>query len=296
MHNKHILLLSDRSADTCTFNLAGELRRHFSAAGMNVIEVTAHTLTNPRYLANAHCVVLPGIVGEECFYREQIGDLGFERLKRYVHGGGQLMGFCAGSYVLFDKSVYTPEVGKGSPREKSSLVALIPGEARGPIPSSALKRQDLPATYCTLTRISTPDTLFGNAVGSETPERIFHLCYAGGPAYHIPENVPHTVLARFTDVAGKPPAIVEYPYGEGKIIASAVHPEFGSSMAEVEALSARGTEHRQLMELKADLLPYEDERRFFMTQLFDRFKNAEANTVSHPTKDAEFPLTAPAHI
>lgn len=300
MSNPHILLLSDRSADTCTFNLASELRQHFREANMKVMEVNAQEVTSAAYLNNAHCVVIPGIIGEECTYREQIGDLGFERLRRYVEGGGQLIGFCAGSYVLFENAVYSPEPGKGRATEKSSLVALVPGTARGPIPSSALKRRNLPANYCTLTRISTPDTLFGNEVELQSPERIFHLCYAGGPVFEVPEGTEHNILARFTDVEGKPPAIIEYPYGQGRIIASAVHPEFGSSMADIEALSAHGEELRQLRELKSDLLPYEDERSFFLGQLFNRLRKrdqiASSSEIDNGTIATQLPLTTPANI
>lgn len=159
-------------------------------------------------LENISMFIMPG--GRDCPYHESLKGLGNKRIRAFVENGGTYLGICAGAYygcgwVEFDK---------GFPLEvcEQRELRFFTGAAIGPAFGKGTFEYNS-ETGARWARIGTENG-------------IFHIYYNGGCTFEGDfSNV--RVLARYLDLPGAPPAIIECPNGKGKAILSGVHLELG---------------------------------------------------------------------
>lgn len=164
-------------------------------------------------------LIMPG--GLDLYYCEKLNGECNEKIREYVHEGGGYLGICAGAYYgcnALNWKERTPEEISGR-RELS----FIDATATGPIDDFP----DLPEEHywprSWVVSITRP---------GHDPH---YIHYWGGPHFKgLKEHDNLTVIARFTDLPGTPPAIVSVPYGRGQVVLSSVHFE-----DEAEDLRAR---------------------------------------------------------
>lgn len=238
---KRILVFAERGTDW--HMLAHRLRETFARAAspVAIVPVTAAQMREPGMMDPDKTLgfCLPG-GRDDADYDIRMGADNIQRLRAYVMNGGRFIGICAGAYY----ACQSIEWFAGNPaREKKKRpgINFFEYDARGPIHElldSRLLALDGPQV--TLSRMAAAEITFDN--GDGRPQRA-RVMYWGGP--QLDGASPGTVLAHFNDVAGRPPAIVMRPYGKGRALISAVHPEirgeeFIRAVNGTDELSAHG--------------------------------------------------------
>jgi biotin--protein ligase len=172
-------------------------------------------------LSTVALIIIPGGAGQ-AIYR-QLGPLGNQKIKAYVHAGGNYLGICAGAYYGASETQF--EVGRGEPYEIASdtdaALGFYPGIAHG----VAYREGEF-------------------IYHSESGARIANICvnqdlisfdkfnkeknipiYFNGGCYFSDATRYETVeiLARYADIDDAPSAIVKCQYGNGTAILSGVH-------------------------------------------------------------------------
>ena len=166
---------------------------------------------NPRQVA---AFVLPG--ASRGAYDEKLGADGIAAIKKYVCDGGTFAGFCAGAYFASEKIEWrleTPEKRK----VKSPVLNFFNGIARGPVPR-LLSCDNTNWEWGHMTAVPITAKLPLSAAFN------MRALYCGGPQF-IGAADGFNVLARFESLQGKPPAVMTRPYGRGRVLLSAIHPE-----------------------------------------------------------------------
>jgi biotin--protein ligase len=194
-------------------------------------------------LEGADILVVPG--GRDVPYHAALAPNGGNRaIRRFVEGGGTYIGICAGAYygcarLRFDEG---GELFLAAERE----LGFYPGEAVGPAYGTG--------TY---------------DYGSTRGCRAAPIAWEGGtlPLYYhggclFQGSAACVVLARYAELPGAPPAIIECAVGKGRAILSGVHFEVGPSHLD-EADPRQGT-------LAPLLSSYEEERRRLFAFLMRR--------------------------
>lgn len=173
-------------------------------------------LQSTSWQADTHVLIFPG--GRDIPYHQKLKGEANDRIRTYIHGGGQYFGICAGSYYA-SASI---EFEKGSPLEviAERELKFFPGVARGPAYGYGkfCYRTQRGAQIATLKTSS----MLSHGQG-------FAAYYNGGCAFVAPEmhsNV--TVLARYADIEGQPAAIVDCKIGQGRALLCGVHPEYSA--------------------------------------------------------------------
>lgn len=259
MRNK-IVIYSDRESFTSTSSLEGELKRLFNTHAFEIACVDRHQFAALSEIKDdTFLFVLPGINGEKCMYPDHIGQDGFSKIRDFVENGGAYLGFCAGAYHAFSEIDYTPPFGR--PKHRSKDKALIEGTATGPIHHAYIPDNGLNNySGCTTISVHVEDT---------TPYDML-ACYGNGPVL-LPSSQDslHTrVIARYNDVEGNPPAILERRVGQGLVIASGIVPQYGAMHIAEESYGEMGKRgYGALVELEKSLKPHEDNRLRLMGML-----------------------------
>jgi glutamine amidotransferase-like uncharacterized protein len=171
-------------------------------------------------------LVLPGGVCSR--WEVSLGCGGLEKIRNFVLAdGGKILGVCAGSYFLSQKSLYE----SGSVRiEKERPYSIFPGLARGPITRSYESTATAPQTSG-LYPAGCPDLAI--AIDLATPDETRGACYyQGGPV--IGPKSPETereLIASF-DGAYEGDAITGFLPNEsesaGAVVLCSPHIEYGA--------------------------------------------------------------------
>ena len=221
MSRKKIVVYADGLATI--HDLCHSLRETFAGQDIDIVPVTrqdffgSHDLFDDSTL----CFALPGTPGGSSAYREQLGPDGFARIDGYVRRGGCYLGICAGGYLATREFEYEYK-DSGELRQVSSPLPFFEGRAVGPIHDLV----DMRETKNPWANYSVARVAFTNAAG-EADEG--WACYSCGPAFFIDEdkNDSHAILARYSDVAGAPAAVVSRRIGRGRAIGSSLVAEIG---------------------------------------------------------------------
>ncbi|HSX11324.1 MAG TPA: BPL-N domain-containing protein [Chlamydiales bacterium] len=144
--------------------------------------------------------IMPG--GRDRPYHAALKGAGNEKIRAFVENGGTYLGICAGAYY----GCKTVQFEKGIPEEicEERELAFFSGTAVGP----AFGRGNFPVK-----------------IGPDLHAHYHDGCLFLGDFSQV------RVVARYIELAGQPPAIIECRVGKGKAILSGVHLEltdFGS--------------------------------------------------------------------
>jgi len=157
-------------------------------------------------LESISLLIMPG--GRDRPYHSALKGAGNAQIRSFVEKGGTYLGICAGAYygckrVEFDRG-YPLEVCEERELAFFSGSGIGPAFGKGTFEYESEKRVRLAKI--------------------ETTNGIFYTYYNGGCTFE--GDFTHVrILARYLELPGNPPAIIECPIGKGKAILSGVHLE-----------------------------------------------------------------------
>jgi glutamine amidotransferase-like uncharacterized protein len=213
---KRVLVFAEHGADHRT--LCGRLRETFAraAAPVDVVPVTAAQMREPGMMDGADTIgfFLPG--ASDANYDNKMGADNIDRLRRFVTDGGRFMGICAGAYYACE-TIEWFKWDNARFKTKQPRIDFFTYRAHGPIRALLDGQTDLGNG---LSHTAAADITFVDDHGTL---RRADIMYWGGP--ELSGASEGHIIARFNNVAGKPPAIVMRDIGQGRALISAVHPE-----------------------------------------------------------------------
>ncbi len=167
----------------------------------------AEAIIDGRVLHMADIFVIPG--GADLPYCKKLNGEGNDNIRAYVEDGGTYLGICAGAYyacntLKFHEGREDEITGK---RELDFANAV----AVGSLPELA-PYYDLTVKSAAAANIRLPD------------DSILTGFYHGGPKFNLKDDSAN-IIARYEDIQGKPPAIIETYVGDGRTILLGVHLE-----------------------------------------------------------------------
>ncbi len=172
----------------------------------------AEAIVDGRILQMADIFVMPG--GADLPYCKKLNGAGNDNIRAFVEDGGTYLGICAGAYYAckaleFHKGRDDEIVGK---RELSFTDSV----AYGSLPQLA-SYYDLTLHSAAVTKI--------DIAGVGTADIFYH----GGPAFRLGHDETD-VLARYQEIEGAPPAIIETEVGDGRALLLGVHAEMSPEL------------------------------------------------------------------
>lgn len=218
-----------------------------------VRSIIAEHLDTEKVLNELTVFVMPG--GADLPYCAKLSGSRNTRLRHWVEAGGIYLGICAGAYFGCSEIEFQGRDKKISgPRE----LAFLKGTAIGSI-------QELAPLYDFTIRSSRVAQLRTYSGGEVV------ALYQGGPFFKIDqEDESIKILARYTTVAGAPPAIIETHVGQGKAVLSGVHPEMSYKEFEYSMLSLNDHDRASLNKHLTDLRSGDTGRRKLWRELLSR--------------------------
>lgn len=210
---KQILIYKDFGADPIGVSCVVESLRQASFDRSYAIGFAdRHLLKDPAWRQDACLLIFPG--GRDIPYQRALQGPANKHISDFVRSGGGYLGICAGGYY----GSASIEFEKGFPLEvvEDRELKFFPGVARG----SAYGGGE----FCYRTGKG------GRIARLELASREKTAAYfQGGCAFVDAEIYPAvTVLARYCDIDGAPPAIVQCQVDKGRAVLSGVHPEYGA--------------------------------------------------------------------
>ena len=192
-------------------------------------------------------LIMPG--GADLYFCEKLNGACNTKIRDFVAAGGSYLGLCAGAYYACASLNWNHGEIDGA-RE----LALYEGHATGPIHDFI---EDTDNIY---------DTSWINAALITTKTESFMALYNGGPIFTEPTDKNATVIARYHDLNGAPPAIISGVYGKGRYTLSSPHIEkFGHLLWDgLYRHLNKSYEHNK--KVMTTLSPYENKQnQFFKT-------------------------------
>lgn len=155
---------------------------------------------------SASLFIMPG--GRDRLYHADLKGPGNQKIRSFVEKGGTYLGICAGAYYGCKKIDFE----RDSPLEicEERELSFFSGTAIGPAYGTG--------TYVYGCRKGVRASLIDSDLGS------FHSYHYGG-CYFSGDFSSCRVLARYMEIPGHPPAVIECSVGKGKAILSGVHLE-----------------------------------------------------------------------
>jgi glutamine amidotransferase-like uncharacterized protein len=154
--------------------------------------------------------VMPG--GESRYVANKLKGQGNRHIRAYIENGGIYLGICAGAYYACAQTEWRQERDEVALAVENEL-ALCPLTAKGPIAA-------LPC-------FSMGEEIPVQITGIESDGQRHDVLYWGGPLfYDVDDNIE--ILARYSDIPDKPPAIIAGRFGKGRYILSSPHIEYTS--------------------------------------------------------------------
>lgn len=170
------------------------------------ILLSANDLIETNWDRTCDLFIMPG--GRDRPYHAALQGKGNRKIRFFVENGGTYLGICAGAYYGSARI----EFDKDSPLEicEERELAFFSGTAVGPSYGKG--------TFDYASRSGV------RAAKLSTPQNTFSAYYNGGCTFQG-DLSRCRILARFADLPGHPPAIIECRVGKGKAILSGVHLE-----------------------------------------------------------------------
>ncbi len=204
------IIYYDQGADSdCTVALAGSLRLE----GRRPLFLDSSYIARGGWEETASTVIFGGGNAIEMAQGMKRNDCA-QKVRNFVSAGNGYFGICAGAIIagsVYVTRLETERFAEVSYTElaQSPLMKIYPGKVYG---------------YQTL---GSPYPLFGTAKTCRlSPLSDAHGQYFWnlGPCLD-PDYQNQTIIARYEDIKGKPPAITQSKFGNGPVVLSGVHPE-----------------------------------------------------------------------
>ncbi len=189
-------------------HLIHNLEQEMDPTSCTLSRKDAKQLLSEDWDKTASLLIIPG--GRDVFYHASLEGQGTDKIRSYIHAGGNYLGICAGAYfasgmIEFEKGGLLEVCGPRS-------LALFPGTAKGPA--------------LTLAKGKHAGTAKISWESSDC-----HVYFSSGCLFEKPENHPGvTALGHYLDLPNQPPAILDINFGQGKALLSGVHLEYTSHL------------------------------------------------------------------
>lgn len=177
-------------------------RAYFSA--YKPILCRAENVVSGRIFSDCGIFIMPG--GADLLYCQKLNGGGNANIRRFVEDGGTYLGICAGAYYGCREIAY--HIGRRDEICGARELAFIDACAYGSLPEIAGYYDETLKTAAWVNIITDAGT--------------FKSFYHGGCAFDVADPAAQ-VIARFADLPGTPPAILEKKVGKGRVILSGVH-------------------------------------------------------------------------
>ncbi len=202
------------------------------------------------YLDDQKLLIMPG--GADLYFCEKLNGLGNQCIKDFVASGGSYLGICAGAYYACSNLDW----GCGEIAGTREL-SFYNEKATGPVYEWIENGENLyEGSWIKAVEIETSE------------EQIFLTQYNGGPVFEMCDDTK--IIAEYTDLKGKPPAIVAGKYGQGQYILSSPHIEkFGYSLSDGLYKHLNNSYEWEKKEIDKLLNHTEQQKEFFKT-IIDR--------------------------
>jgi glutamine amidotransferase-like uncharacterized protein len=163
-------------------------------------------------------------------YNQYVERSGYRNIRNFVANGGGYFGICAGSFFASQIVIWQPD--KESPFEvynREYPLDLFPGIGKGVVPDIIGWNEptgcDSGITEGAAMTVVSVDTAVLPGV-----EPFLEILYYGGPLFiPRPSAIPNVTVAATYDLPGSPadkaPAMILFPYGEGRVFLTGPHPE-----------------------------------------------------------------------
>ena len=189
---------------------AGEGISHLSCEQLldlwpNARTIYADELKNTAWMDQTQLLVIPG--GRDLPYKDALGGIGNDNIRKFVKNGGYYLGICAGAYYASSEVIF----------EKGTELEICEKRELQFFPDAAFGSIYGPYSY--------RDHTSAKAVKIRTDEETFHIYYNGGCSFRNVEKHKNVeVLAYYDDFDS--PAVVQCKVGKGTALLSGVHLEF----------------------------------------------------------------------
>lgn len=170
---------------------------------------SAEAVIDGRVLGMADIFVMPG--GADLPYCRKLNGAGNDNIRAYVKEGGTYLGICAGAYYACSAIEY--HKGRDDAICSARELAFTKAVAQGSLPALA-PHYDLTLRTAAIAVVTLAD--------SGKIKSFYH----GGPSFH--GAAKDEIVARYNDLPGMPPAILNMKVGDGRVILSGVHLEVSS--------------------------------------------------------------------
>lgn len=169
----------------------------------------ARAIIDGGLTANIRLLVMPG--GADLYFCEKLNGVGNAQIRAFVEAGGAYLGLCAGAYYGSAAIFWAED--SDQPICGDRELGFFDGTATGPV-YAWLEQGRIDHSWHAAPLIAYDD-------GSQRLD--LRVCYEGGPVF---SESPHAqILARYSELPGAPPAIVERRIGMGRAILSSPHIE-----------------------------------------------------------------------
>lgn len=252
---------SERPANT--ESVIPPLKEIFKGTGIHVTEFNSDDLRK-GILREKDTVgfCLPGIIGENSAYTDQIGEYGLHEMSRAVKPGRVMLAVCAGAFFITRRTIYSPSWGPHKSRNPVNHMV----QATGSGPVKDLGGQYDPSYWPS--DLSLARVWYKSAAQPYDKDHWKHaaIAYGNGPALYLddPHNPDVEALAYYSHIPQKPLAAANITHGEGRIVMLGALPHIGYR----EIAPYPGLERvRRLLE---DMRPHEPARQDLMQTVANR--------------------------
>lgn len=197
----------------------------------NLYFVNANEILNGALTGDVDLFVMPG--GASRYKTAKLNGAGNRAIKDYIENGGRYLGICGGAYMACETTIWAKDL----PHEiiTTNELNFFPGRATGPVEAFG-KGDNYNQTDA---RVVTLD-YDGISLSS---------LYLGGCSFQPESDKGYEVLATFSELPGKPAAIVSGVYGRGRWLLCSTHPEYDSEAVELVDFDVVGNEYEDFSRL-----------------------------------------------
>jgi len=227
------------------------LQQEVDESSHAIKRMDAAALLSEKWEDETALLLIPA--GRDVYYHQLLEGKGTDKIRSFIHNGGNYLGICAGAYfasryIQFEKGGQLEICGERS-------LGFFPGTAEGP--AYGLNKY-----------------VYDSEKGAEAAhifwgKEFYQVYFNGGCLFADPSSHKNTsVLANYANLPLQPAAIVECKVGNGKAILTGVHMEYSAHSLNAEINP----------DLHAQLLDGEEKRRRFFREILQRLTISQLKT------------------
>jgi biotin--protein ligase len=182
------------------------------ADGYEVRRVCADEISQGALSSPPKLLVIPG--GEDRFYDNALRGAGNDEIKKFVDGGGRLLGICGGAYYGCREIEFA--YGSNDAIVSKRDLGFFDGVAFGPLFKPYVSQSEVGASAELMRQTSNSQS--------------FYAYYNGGCGFRMERDYDSVKVLAYYEKIYNVPAVIQCSVGLGKVILSGVHFEFSPDL------------------------------------------------------------------